>query len=168
MRAPLIDDVSGGRAGGAATVNGEPAVELNPGRGGKTPAVLLRWTLFAALFAGLLGMHVLTVGHRDEGHGTLPVSIGQHGPMDAVSLDPAAPAAGSAALPDRGGPEGMAGCILFLAAGVGAAVLALFRRRFTDAQPSAPPPPRVGAVTGVLRRGPPRRTGRVALCVIRV
>lgn len=168
MRAPLIDDAAGGRAGSASTVNGEPAAELNRGRGGKTPAILLRWTLFAALFAGLLGMHVLTVGHRDEGHGTLPVSIGQHGPMDAVSLDPAEPAVGPAALPDLGGPQGMAGCILFLAAGVGAAVLALLRRRFTDAPPSAPPPPRVGAVTGVLRRGPPRRTPRVALCVIRV
>ena len=168
MRAPLIDDAAGGRAGSASTVNGEPAAELNRGRGGKTPTILLRWTLFAALFAGLLGMHVLTVGHRDEGHGTLPVPIGEHEQMDAVILDPAAPAAGPAGLPDIGGPEGMAGCILFLAAGVGVAVLALLRRRFTDPHPSAPPPPRVGAVTGVLRRGPPRRTPRVALCVIRV
>ena len=168
MRAPLIDDASGGRTGGASTVNGEPAAELNHGRGGKTPTILLRWTLFAALLAGLLGMHVLTVGHRDEGHGTLPVPIGEHEQMDAVILDPVEPAAGPAARPDVGGPQGMAGCILFLAAGVGAAVLALLRRRFTDAPPSAPPPPRVGAVTGVLRRGPPRRTPRVALCVIRV
>lgn len=168
MRAPLVTDASGGRVGDASSVNREPGGELNPGRAGKTPMILLRWTLFAALLAGLLGMHVLTVGHRDEGHGTLPVSIGQHVPMDAPSLDPAEPAAGPAALPGVGGPEGMAGCILFLAAGVGAAVLALRRRRFTEAHPSAPPPPGVGAVTGVLRRGPPRRTPRAALCVIRV
>lgn len=168
LRAPRVTDASGGRAGDASSVNGNPVGEVNPGRAGKTPMILLRWTLFAALLAGLLGMHVLTVGHRDEGHGTLPVSIGQHGSMEAVSLDPAEPAAGPAALPDVGGPEGMAGCLLFLTAGVGAAVLALLRRRFTDAYPSAPPSPRVGAVIGVLRRGPPRRTPRVALCVIRV
>ena len=168
MRAHLIDDAPGGRAGGTSSVNGNPVGEVNPDRAGKKPTILLRWTLFAALLAGLLGMHVLTVGHRDEGHGTLPVSIGQHEPIDDLRMEPAEPAAGPATLPDVGGPEGMAGCVLFLAAGVGAAVLALIRRRLPGAPASSAPSPRVQAIIGGLRRGPPRRVPRVALCVIRV
>lgn len=169
MRVPLIDDASVGHAGAAsAVVNGNPVVAVSRGRAGRTPKVLLRWTLCAALLAGLLGMHVLTVGHRDEGHGTLPVPIGEHGPMGAPSLEPAEPAAGPAAVPDVGGPEGMIVCVLFLAAGVRAAVLALLRRRRTGAHPTVAPPPRAQAIIGSLRRGPPRPTPRVALCVIRV
>ena len=108
MRAPLIDDASGGRTGGASTVNGEPAAELNRGRGGKTPAILLRWTLFAALFAGLLGMHVLTVGHRDEVGGSIVEGNPKHLPAlvdsgDRVDADFRAKTKDVASLPAANG-----------------------------------------------------------------
>jgi hypothetical protein len=143
-----------------------------------------RWTLLAAVLAGLFGMHVLTAEDGSSGHGGLPmistsghagmtVSVPSADPMPVV-MDAVGSLPGIAAVlsadpdPGAGGDHGaMAGCILFLV--VGGAALILLLVRLGEYQGTAGLGRSAGfAVTGMRRRGPPGRWPRLALCVIRV
>jgi hypothetical protein len=143
-----------------------------------------RWTLLAAVLAGLFGMHVLTAEDGSSRHGALPmISKSGHADMTGPAPSPAAlmpvvmDALGSlpgiaavlTADPGSGGVDHgeMAGCILFLAVGGAALILLLLRHR--DGQRTTGLGRFAGiAVTDMRRRGPPGRWPRLALCVIRI
>ena len=136
--------------------------------------------LLAAVLTGLFGMHVLTAEDSGSGgHGTLPMIAASardsmNGPDHATTADvpPAMDAASDAAvvLPAAPGTDGdhgaMAGCILFLVVGGAALILAVLRHL------GAPWSTGLGRLAGMaltdVRRGPPVRWQRLALCVIRV
>lgn len=143
-----------------------------------------RLTLFAAVLAGLFGMHVLTAEDGSSGHGGLPmINTSGHADMtdsapssadampvvmDAVGSLPGIAAVMSAD-PGPGGADhgAMAGCILFLV--VGGAALVLLLLRLLDGQGTTGLGRFAGiAVRDMRRRGPPGRWPRLALCVIRV
>lgn len=143
-----------------------------------------RWTLLAAVLAGLFGMHVLTAEDGTGGHGALPmISTSGHpdmtvrvhspaGPMpvvvDAIGSLPGIAAVLSADPGAGGGGHGaMAGCILFLVVGGAALILLLLRLREGQRTTVLGRLAEI-AVADMRRRGPPARWLRLALCVIRV
>ena len=166
-------------------------VDRRPGRHRGSPAwTAVRWTLLAAVLAGLFGMHVLTDGDNASGHGDLaPVraaaqSSSSTDVMTSMPRDlPTASDSGStlntssvavisavSAAPTvpMGAGDGMAQCVLFLFTVGSAVLLALLASRWpatTGGLPAA-----VTTIWGELRRrgppGPERR--RIALCVTRI
>ncbi len=173
-------------SGGAGWGTGEMGTA---GRKNHAHARLLgRGLLLGLVLVGIFGMHVLTPDDGLGAHGALPMTgaTGNHGAMADQSVaapgpgpmmpapEMSAPAASmvisASAEADSGSGmnhAAMASCILFLAAGVAALVLALLRYRRTTWSVGTG---RVGnGKTDVRRRGPPGRfRPRVALCVIRV
>jgi hypothetical protein len=162
-------------------------VDRRPGRRRGSPAwTAVRWTLLAAVLAGLFGMHVLTDGDNASGHGDLaPVgAAGQSSssnlvmtgmPRDlptafdsgsAVNTSSVAVVSAAPTVP-MGAGHTMAQCVLFLVTVGSALLLALLASRWpatTGCLLAA-----VTAIWGELRRGPPgpeRR--RIALCVTRI
>ena len=168
-------------------------VDRRPGRRRGSPAwTAVRWTLLAAVLAGLFGMHVLTDGDSPSGHGDLaPVgAAGQSSssnlvmtgmPRDLPTASDSVPASNASspsvavisavsAAPTvpMGAGHGMSPCVLFLVAVGSAVLLALLASRWpatTCGLLAA-----VTAIWGELRRrgppGPERR--RIALCVTRI
>jgi hypothetical protein len=165
-------------------------VDRRPGRHRGSPAwTAVRWTLLAAVLAGLFGMHVLSDGDDASGHGDLaPVVAGQSSsstdvmtgmPRDlptafdsdsAVNTSSVAVVSAVWAAPTvpMGGGHGMAQCVLFMVAVGSALLLALLASRWPATTGGL-----LAAVTtiwGELRRrgppGPERR--RIALCVTRI
>jgi hypothetical protein len=165
-------------------------VDRRPGRHRGSPAwTAVRWTLLAAVLAGLFGMHVLSDGDDTSGHGDLaPVAAGQ--PPSGTDVMTGMPrdlptASGSGATSNTssvavvsavwaaptvpmGAGHGMAQCVLFLVAVGSALLLALLASRWPATTGGL-----LAAVTtiwGELRRrgppGPERR--RIALCVTRI
>ena len=162
-------------------------VDRRPGRRRGSPAwTAVRWTLLAAVLAGLFGMHVLTDGDNASGHGDLaPVraaaqSSSSTDVMTSMPRDlPTASDSGStsntssvavisavwaAPTVPMGAGHAMSQCVLFLVA-VGSALLASRWPATTCGLLAA-----VTAIWGELRRrgppGPERR--RIALCVTRI
>lgn len=157
------------------------------GMGGAVSAqrtTLLRVALLVAVLFGLFGMHVLTAGHGDAGHGALPVpSAPAHGSAHQLPTgrDPsmAGPEMGTTSGDDQSRPAtvsvtvgggadhdavGLVACVLFLTAGVALVALALIgigRRPGTVTGLSA-------VLTWLVRRGPPERPPQSRLCVMRV
>jgi len=158
---------------------------------------LVRWLLLGAVVAGLLGMHVLTAGGADGGHGSLPpIGSAGHSEMSAnaatsmtdpwaatgpavmfdTSAAPLVVVAGQVSDVLRSAPIGMGGgshdgmviCILVLAISGAALLVALMQARWIF-RTVAVEPVAGAALIDVLQRGPPGRyRPRVALCVIRV
>jgi hypothetical protein len=157
------------------------------GRHGQRWSTAARWTLLAAVLAGLFGMHVLTAENGTNQHSMLPVAniaahdvSGGHNapsvdsmPIETIDSMPASTPAGmdAQAIPATPGPGvqhgAMAGCILFLVVGGAALLLALLRHLHGAGSPGSG---RLAgaAVSDMRRRGPPSRWPRLALCVIRV
>ena len=162
-------------------------VDRRPGRRRGSPAwTAVRWTLLAAVLAGLFGMHVLTDGDTASGHGDL-APVGAAGQSSSSNLvmtgmpraSDSDPAVNTSSVPvisavwaaptvPMGAGHGMAQCVLFLVAVGSALLLALLASRWP-----APTGGLLAAVTtiwGELRRrgppGPERR--RIALCVTRI
>ena len=163
-------------------------VDRRPGRHRGSPAwIAVRWTLLAAVLAGLFGMHVLTDGDTASGHGDLaPVRTAAQSPsstdvmtgmprdlptaFDSGSTSNTSSVAVISAAPTvpMGAGHGMAQCVLFLVAVGSALLLALLASRWPATTGGL-----LAAVTtiwGELRRrgppGPERR--RIALCVTRI
>jgi hypothetical protein len=165
-------------------------VDRRPGRHRGSPAwTAVRWTLLAAVLAGLFVMHVLSDGDDASGHGDLaPVVAGQSSSgtdvMTGMPRDlPTASGSGAAsntssvavvsavwAAPTvpMGAGDGMAQCVLFLVAVGSALLLALLASRWPATTGGL-----LAAVTTIWgelrRRGPPRpERRRIALCVTRI
>ena len=166
-------------------------IDRRPGRRRGSPArTAVRWTLLAAVLAGLFGMHVLTDGDNASGHGDLaPVgAAGQSSSSNLVMTGlprdlPTASGSGStsntssvavvsavSAAPTvpMGAGHTMAQCVLFLVTVGSALLLALLASRWPA--PTGGLLAAVTAIWGELRRrgppGPERR--RIALCVTRI
>jgi len=162
-------------------------VDRRSGRHRGSPAwTAVRWTLLAAVLAGLFVMHVLSDGDDASGHGDLaPVVAGQSSSgtdvmtgmprdlpiaFDSGSTSNTSSVAVISAAPTvpMGAGHGMAQCVLFLIAVGSALLLALLASRWPATTGGL-----LAAVTtiwGELRRrgppGPERR--RIALCVTRI
>ena len=166
-------------------------VDRRPGRHRGSPAwTAVRWTLLAAVLAGLFGMHVLSDGDDTSGHGDLaPLGAAGQSPSGTDVMTgmprnlPTAFDSGStsntssvavisavwaAPTVPMGPGHTMAQCVLFLVAVGSALLLALLASRWPATTGGL-----LAAVTtiwGELRRrgppGPERR--RIALCVTRI
>lgn len=148
---------------------------------------LVRGLLLAAVIAGIFGMHALSAEDGSGSHGAVPtVGTGNDAEMTGMAMTGSGGVDGTVASSDAAGQVSaqlavfhsdpgsgmgsgdMAGCILFLAAGIAALVLALLRgrRMIGSAEPLASAG---SALTDRRRRGPPGRSRpRVSLCVIRI
>ena len=166
-------------------------VDRRPGRHRGSPAwTAVRWTLLAAVLAGLFGMHVLTDGDNASGHGDLaPVgaaarSSSSSDVMTGMPRDPPTASDSDSAMTTSsvavisavsaaptvpmGAGHTMAQCVLFLVTVGSALLLALLASRWPA--PTGGLLAAVTAIWGELRRrgppGPERR--RIALCVTRI
>jgi hypothetical protein len=142
-----------------------------------------RWTLLAAVLAGVFGMHVLTADDGTGSHGSLPMigpsthdGMGESAPLPISAVPVMSPAGFGAGAdmqpavgPGSGGTDhsAMAECILFLVVGGAALALLMLRSRGSGQVAGLGQVARIG-LTDLRRRGPPGDRPRLALCVIRV
>ena len=163
-------------------------VDRRPGRRrGSLAWTAVRWTLLAAVLAGLFVMHVLSDGDDASGHGDLaPVRTAAQSPSStdvmtgmprdlptafdsgsAVNTSSVAVVSAAPTVP-MGAGHTMAQCVLFLVTVGSALLLALLASRWP-----APTGGLLAAVTTIWgelrRRGPPwPKRRRIALCVTRI
>ena len=138
-------------------------VDRRPGRRRGSPAwTAVRWTLLAAVLAGLFGMHVLSDGDNASGHGDLapvgaaaqssssnrrhdghaagPPTASDSGAASNTSSVAVVSAVWAAPTVPMGAGHAMAQCVLFLVAVGSALLLALLASRW-PAQPAVCSPP---------------------------